>query len=416
MTLFRSEPLARRRAPAVGAIAVRRPRALTALVGLAVAAVVALGGLLSVGEYTRKARVAGHLAPRTGVVRIHAPEPATVVARHVDDGQAVAAGDPLLTLSVDRPGTGGPIHRAIAGQLAAQQRSLVAQRRRLGVFEAAERRAVGRRMSALARELAGLEREVGFLAAMTENAEAAGRRFEALAQAGFVSALYASQRRDDVLDRKSRLAALERSRAGLEGQLLALDAERDLLSARFADRRDALDREIAALDERLLANDARREIVLRAPRDGVVSAVGAHAGQLVVPGTSLLAVVPVGVPLEARLFASARSIGFVRAGQHVMLRYAAFPFQKFGQYPGIVASVSEAAIGAGSDGLSAAVAGAGSEPLYQITVAIAEPFVVAYGRREALRPDMHVEGDVFVDRRRLIEWILEPLIAAARRT
>jgi len=136
----------------------------------------------------------------------------------------------------------------------------------------------------------------------------------------------------------------------------------------------------------------------------------------VVPTASILAVVPAGVALEARLFATARSIGFVRPGQRVMLRYAAFPYQKFGQYPGVVESVSEAAIGAGADAVSAVVAAAAGEPLYQITVAIAEPFVFAYGRREALRPDMQVEGDVSVDRRRLIEWIVEPLIAAARRT
>jgi membrane fusion protein len=56
------------------------------------------------------------------------------------------------------------------------------------------------------------------------------------------------------------------------------------------------------------------------------------------------------------------------------------------------------------------------EPLYRIKVALDGQTVSAYGRAEALQPGMQVEADILLDRRRLIEWIFEPLLSLAGRT
>ena len=59
------------------------------------------------------------------------------------------------------------------------------------------------------------------------------------------------------------------------------------------------------------------------------------------------------------------------------------------------------------------LAGSASEPMYRITVALDQQAVRAYGREQALAADMELEADVMLDRRRLIEWIFEPLIGVA---
>jgi membrane fusion protein len=41
--------------------------------------------------------------------------------------------------------------------------------------------------------------------------------------------------------------------------------------------------------------------------------------------------------------------------------------------------------------------------------------VAAYGRDEPLQAGMQVEANVFLDRRRLIEWVFEPLFSLAGR-
>ena len=69
-----------------------------------------------------------------------------------------------------------------------------------------------------------------------------------------------------------------------------------------------------------------------------------------------MTLVPAGARLEARLFGPSRSIGFVRPGQRVLLRYEAYPYQKFGSYEGVVKSVSRTTVGPGE--LAEASAGA----------------------------------------------------------
>jgi membrane fusion protein len=53
--------------------------------------------------------------------------------------------------------------------------------------------------------------------------------------------------------------------------------------------------------------------------------------------------------------------------------------------------------------------------LYRITVALDQQSVQAYGQPQALSPGMAVDADVLLDRRRLIEWLFEPVLGLAGR-
>ncbi len=98
-----------------------------------------------------------------------------------------------------------------------------------------------------------------------------------------------------------------------------------------------------------------------------------------------MTLVPAGARLEARLYGPSRAIGFVRPGQRVRLRYEAFPHQKFGQYEGVVQSVSRSTVGpAELTGDGAPLPGlVPGEPVYRVTVELAAQTATAYG--EAVR-------------------------------
>jgi membrane fusion protein len=130
-------------------------------------------------------------------------------------------------------------------------------------------------------------------------------------------------------------------------------------------------------------------------------------------GTTLATIIPQGAPLEAHLYAPSRSIGFVRPGQDVLLRYPAYPHQKFGSHRGRIASISRNAMPPGELGF--APADGSREPLYRIKVELDSQSIDAYGRPEPLKAGMQVEADILLDRRRLIEWIFEPLLSLSGR-
>ena len=59
-------------------------------------------GLFAFGEYTRRARIGGWLAPEQGLIHIVAPQPGVLTRVHAQEGLEVAAGTPLAVLSTER--------------------------------------------------------------------------------------------------------------------------------------------------------------------------------------------------------------------------------------------------------------------------------------------------------------------------
>ena len=92
-SLFRQEALEARRVSLVGSTLIARRFPLRLATGLSVLAATALVALCCFGEYTRKVRVEGYLAPSTGVVEVFAGQTGTLVSKRVGEGQTVHRGD-----------------------------------------------------------------------------------------------------------------------------------------------------------------------------------------------------------------------------------------------------------------------------------------------------------------------------------
>jgi membrane fusion protein len=93
-------------------------------------------------------------------------------------------------------------------------------------------------------------------------------------------------------------------------------------------------------------------------------------------------------------------------GQTVLLRYQAFAYQKFGLQTGHVKEVSAAALPMTS----------GNEPSYRIRVQLDRQAIEAYGSHHPLRAGMAIDASVQLDRRRLFEWLLDPLYSLQGRS
>lgn len=167
-------------------------------------------------------------------------------------------------------------------------------------------------------------------------------------------------------------------------------------------------RDLAVLEQEQVETQARGELALHAPVSGIVATQLAKPGQAVQAGQPLLSLLPGDGTLEAELLVPSRSIGFIEPGDSVLLRYQAYPYQKFGHHKGEVRAISRSALNPGE--LGGLVGNSSlSEPLYRISVKLAGQAVTAYGNTEALKPGMLLEADVLGEQRRLIEWVFEPL-------
>ena len=102
-----------------------------------------------------------------------------------------------------------------------------------------------------------------------------------------------------------------------------------------------------------------------------------------------------------------RAIGFVRIGQPVSIRYEAFPYQNFGRYEGTITEISHNIL-TRSDVSSALIV---DEPVYRVTAALNRQDVSAYGKSMPLQAGMLLKGDVILDHRSLMRWVLDPLLS-----
>src|SRR4030095_5533831 len=123
------------------------------------------------------------------------------------------------------------------------------------------------------------------------------------------------------------------------------------------------------LEQQIAENDARRRVVVRAPQDGTITAITAEPGQSASPRQALAALLPAGSELEAELYAPSRAAGFLEPGMPVLLRYAAYPYQRFGQAHGQVREVSATAMPADEVAIAIGTSRA-SEPLYRGRVSL----------------------------------------------
>jgi membrane fusion protein len=418
-SLFRSEVIEGRQQAWLGSIQLVRPVPLAVLTALVVVTALAVGGFLVEGRYTRKAHIAGVLVPDRGVLRLMPPQSGTVIESHVVEGRVVRKDDLLFVLSPDRATLSGDTQAAVQQSLATRGRSLQDTSRQTMDLERAQRGALDRQIEDMRRELRQMDAEEDLQRQRFALVDQAVAQWESLQNDNFVSAAQVRAKKEERLGVQAQLQALARQRVAQQRAIGVLEEQRRGLPLHTQVALGEIERDLATLAKESAETEASQRIYIRAPQDGVVTAVLAEPGHSVSPAAALASLLPAGARLQAQLFAPSSAVGFVRPNQPVQLRYQAFPYQKFGHHAGQVLQVSrtplQAAELAGLPLPEAMKATPGAEPLYRITVTLDQQAVQAYGQAQPLAAGMQLEADVLLDRRRLIEWIFEPLLSVTGR-
>ena len=416
--LFRHEVLAERQNQWVGAVVLAPRTSHRLFTTVAALACASLAALLMLGNFTRTARMGGWLVPKEGVARVFAPRPGVVTAMHVSEGVQVRKGDPLFNLSDElRSASLGATQALVMRRLQERRESMADEQQQQRQLLIQQQGALAQRISALNAEHAQIESETRLLRARADIALRSEDMHRQQFEQGFISEQRLQLVRAERLEQEVRIATLERSRLANRRDRLAAQAELRDLPLRSRRELGLLDRSISQLDQERAEAEARREIVVTAPQDGTVTAIQAVAGANADTTVPVLSIVPVDPHLEAHLYGPSRAIGFVRPGQQVLVRYPAYPYQKFGHHAGEVSSVSQSAVGpadlprelAGLAGLMGSSGAPVSEPIYRIIVKLNTPRLISHGASLPLQPGMTLEADVSLERRRLVEWLLDPV-------
>lgn len=389
----------------------------------------------------------GKIIPSARTKLIQPFEIGTVRAIHVREGQTVRAGDVLIEL--DPTTNRAEVDRLAADLIAAEldvarltallsptplagfvppsaaSPTQVQLQRQLLTNQVEEQRA---KLSMLERQQAQKEADraavAGTVAKLTAAVPLLRERAKTkryLADQGTASKMNALELEQALIEYEHELGVQKNRLVEAEAAVAGVQQSRAQTAAEY--RRNAL-AELAGIEQR--AAGLRQELVkatrktdlqvLSAPVDGTVQQLQVHTiGGVVTPAQSLMVIVPADSRLEIEAVIENKDIGFVREGNQAEIKVETFNFTKYGLLHGEVVQVSRDAIERERpDARAPQAPGAAPpnqpEPVYTARISLDRDAMDIEGRSIALGPGMAVTAEIKTGRRRVIEYILSPVL------
>lgn len=406
--LFRPEVIEANRERLAGTVVAATPPGARIYVLVILAVAAALAGTLLFGNYASQVEVRGVVAYDRGIARVYANTAGEIRQVHVQEGQRVADGAPLVTLALAQ-GPGG-----VADQLEQLQRrdeELIRQQQLTASLASAASRASAQQRSELAAAIGSLERQRTLASGQIGLAEAESQRSVQLEAEGAATRRQVESANASLLSRRGEVESIAERISSQRQAMRTLEASvaQQLIEASRTESELAGQR--ASIAEQRSALSRQNGVVLTAPVQGEVVDVAAQIGRRAVPETALVTIVPTGSHQQVWLYAPSRAVGFVRPGQEVHLQFDAFPHQTYGLGAGRVVEASRVAVEPSSIESVLNI----QEPVFRIRVNIDRlpPRVALAASR--LRPGMTLSANLVLQRRSLWEALFNPIAAAFRR-
>ena len=410
--LFRKQAVEARSQHGVSSATLVVPLSVTASTIFISALAASILALLVFGQYAPKDSVRGYITTTESNVRVFAQSDGTIEEMLVQDGDWVESGQSLLRLGTSRGvAQSSKTRESIMAALRAEQDSLVAE-----IESIQESFAV--KKTAYEEELQSLEGRLKLLsdqkATLLQAAEIAGREVERLVEMdspGFISVKDIDDARAALLEVNLRLKAVEIDsddvRTVIRTNEAALSELPHIESSRVAEKESEYQRLTARIAEGLAVS----EQTVVAPSPGIVTGLLVRTGQTISANSPLLSLVPRDGTFYAELLIPTRSIGFIRSGAPVKIRYDAYPYQKYGTYDGVVDYVSRTTTLPGDKSFPMLV----PEAVYIARITVLQQTINAHAEEQSLQSGMTLTADIHRDKRRIIEWVFDPLISAKQR-
>jgi membrane fusion protein len=370
--------------------------------------VAVFAGLASFGvvllEMPRIVRVQGYSASQQSAWKAYSLQSAVLSVLPVGEKSLVRKGQVIAELTTERYAQNRNLETAQSELVLAKIKAGHQELRFTDEVAAKTAENISQQINALERELTQGERELQLLGQRLQALEQQSERQQELYSKGFISLEAKENRAAEMLKLQGDLSILQRQRLSVRREIDRQHQELALIDARNSQRKAQLTREISAIEQE--HNEfASRKLQLVSPIDGVVAQVSAQVGQTVLPQIPLLTILPSNSGVGVILLLPSKSIGFVREGQKVSVRYQAFPHEHYGRHFGVVKEISKIALPPQEVIQHIKV----DEPVYTVHVSLPNDHLTYEGKKLLITPGMVLEADIELDRLKIYQWLLEPL-------
>jgi membrane fusion protein len=366
----------------------------------------ALGVFIATVDYAPVHRIPCYTDTRSGLARLNAPIDGQIVELAVADGSRVVKGDLLAVLSSDKLRQGGDSQESALMERIGAERAMIDREIEAAGHEAsANHDLIARRIEGLRLEQQTARAESHSADELLASLRAQASQFASLISQGYVSQLQLAQKRDEVTAQESRASAARATLVRLEKDVATSEAEQKLVAARLEGFIENRRRAGGELERLAVQSDTNARQVIRAPLAGVVSTAVIANGQSVKQGQPLFAIAATNEPLLIRMFVPARAAAAVRPGLDIRWALQAYPREKFGDFAANIQSVSTAPTLPGEISQVLPVSQAGFIAVASVPRELRSPD----GRALMIKPGMIGEALVPLERRTILQWLLDPI-------
>ena len=365
------------------------------------------------GNYTKRTTVQGQLMPDSGLIRVYATDAGTIKKKFIKEGQTVRHGDSLYELQMTRFNDSGNYNESLAQQIQMKKQSLDAERNQLKKLHQNAEEQLRAEIQSLNLEIMKIDGLITEQYKRLEIAQDNVNRYQQLRNKDFISVEELQTKQDAYINQKLVFQSYGRDKIVKKSELANKKISLSAQDTKLNNELSNVDRQLASTQQELIENMARDSLVIKANANGVVTSLNAEVGQQVLASTPLLNIVPKQSQLEAHLYIPSSSIGFIKVNQPVKLRFQAYPYQRFGQAQGKVYSISETTMNpqelTNLGEFNRSLGAQQNEAVYLVKVKLQQQSMQAYGEEKKLKVGMVFDADIMQEKRKLYEWVLEPL-------
>ncbi|MDE1329478.1 HlyD family secretion protein [Vibrio aestuarianus] len=367
---------------------------------------------LSQASFSRKEVVKGYLLPGKGVVKVFAHRSGVIGKFYVEEGDTVQKGDNLFKIKNSQNLTTGiELSVALIKELELQIKHLKNELNANNEMFNKEYRRIIEQKEQLSRRLTLINESISTNNIKLSIKEKKKERNNKLFENGYISTIQYNESEEEYLEVLEEKNELKRELAQTNIEISILETKQLELPERKVINKMSIERKISELNSQIINLKSQLEFIEKAPESGVITAIQPIEGSKVDISTPLLSILPIGSPLEIELLLPTRSAGFIEIGNKVNIRFDAFPYQKFGFITGVISNIDKVLVLPSEKVIPIQL----DEAMYRVRAKLNQQSIKAYGKEFPLKVGMIADADIILEKRVLLEWLLDPIYAVKGR-
>lgn len=363
------------------------------------------------GSYTRREIIMGEVVMQPHPITLSASKSGYISEYYVEINQPIKKGDPLFKITLDRITDSGNVGVNSINSIKTQIQKLDHM---IALIKANQTETLSNLEKQIAKNrkiYTDTQKYFTEVAKSTEDYLQTLKKYENLMKKGYSANDEVALQRSRYFDQKSLRNSLQEKLIQQESAIISLENEVESRKTDFQNQIIRYELQQNDLEIRLMEFESVSELIVNAPLDGLVESVSVTVGQVIREGDTLAQMIPANKgEYQLVMWVPNSAISFIKPEDKLNIRYEAFPFEKFGQFDGTIKHISTVPASLQELAFYKNIPAADpNNPLYKIVVSISDQKVEYNDTSLAFLSGMKAEATLFLENRKLYEWMLFPL-------